>query len=381
VEGLVVFCAMRQRLPNNGSSKDHSQAVSKFKRFDVFSKVHDDYRIKTKSGGLISVVAIIIMMVLFISELSSYLTVEVVDHIMVDTSLGQKLPIGLNITFPHLRCDEVSVDTVDSMGENQVDIAGDMVKVNLDAQGLLSRGDYVAKEGECLSCLEAKDLVETRCCNTCQELKDAYLEADLPYYHVLDTSVQCRDSVGCRVHGDVLVSKVGGNVHVALGKSTVRDGKHVHEFNIKEVSDGFNTSHEIHRLEFGERVAGVLSPLEGTRKIVKHGAYMFHYYIKLVPTLFSSGSGETVYTHQYSVTDNEKNVMLKKGDLTGLPGVFLVYEFTPFMVKKTETVVPFSHFLVSVCAIIGGVFTVAGMIDAALYQGYRRVSKLGKGGD
>lgn len=45
----------------------------------------------------------------------------------------------------------------------------------------------------------------------------------------------------------------------------VRDGKHVHEFNLKDVSDGFNTSHVIHRLEFGERVPGVESPLEVPR--------------------------------------------------------------------------------------------------------------------
>ena len=72
--------------------------------------------------------------------------------------------------------------------------------------------------------------------------------------------------------GDVLVGKVGGNIHVALGKSTIRDGKHVHEFNIQDVTDGFNTSHTIHRLEFGERVSGVQSPLEGTAKVVKQGA-------------------------------------------------------------------------------------------------------------
>merc|ERR1711920_255324 len=206
---------------------------------------------------------------------------------------------------------------------------------------------------------------------------DAYTMAGLPYYHTLDTAPQCRDSVGCQIHGDVLVSKVGGNVHVALGKSTVRDGKHVHEFNIKEVSDGFNTSHEIHRLEFGEAVEGVHSPLEGTTKIVKHGAYMFHYYIKLVPTLLKA-SDHVVYTHQYSVTDNEKNVMVRKGELAGLPGVFLVYEFTPFMVQKIEKVVPLSHFLTSVCAIIGGVFTVAGMIDAILYKSYKGFRKSGK---
>jgi len=352
--------------------------LSELKKFDVYAKVHDDYRIQTKSGGAISLASIIAMTLLFLTELNGYLTVEVVDHIIVDTTLNQKLPIGMNVTFPHLRCDEISVDTVDSMGENQVDLHGGMHKINLDARGFISSGDHIAKSGDCMSCLEAKEYDENRCCNTCQELKDAYSEAGLPYYHILDTAPQCKDAVGCQIHGDVLVSKVGGNVHVALGKSTVRDGKHVHEFNIKEVSDGFNTSHSIHRLEFGERVEGVQSPLEGTTKIVKHGAYMFHYYIKLVPTLYNGRDGRIVYTHQYSVTDNEKNVMVRKGELAGLPGVFLVYEFTPFMVQKIEKPQPLSHFLTSICAIIGGVFTVAGMIDAMLYKSYKGFKARGK---
>jgi hypothetical protein len=373
---------MRQRTGEGVVKEEKKSAraltLSELKKFDVYAKVHDDYRIQTRSGGAISLFSIIAMTLMFLTELNSYLTVEVVDHIIVDTTLNQKLPIGVNITFPHLRCDEISVDTVDSMGENQVDIHGGMAKINLDARGYISSGDHVAKQGDCLSCLEAKEYDENRCCNTCQELKDAYSEAGLPYYHILDTAAQCKDSVGCQIHGDVLVSKVGGNVHVALGKSTVRDGKHVHEFNIKEVSDGFNTSHSIHRLEFGERVEGVQSPLEGTTKIVKHGAYMFHYYIKLVPTLFNGRDNRIVYTHQYSVTDNEKNVMVRKGELAGLPGVFLVYEFTPFMVQKIEKPQPLSHFLTSVCAIIGGVFTVAGMIDAALYKSYKGFKQMNR---
>merc|ERR1711920_376037 len=101
------------------------------------------------------------------------------------------------------------------------------------------------------------------------------------------------------------------------------------------------------------------------------------YYIKLGPTLFTARD-RVVYTHQYSVTDNEKNVMVRKGELAGLPGIFLVYEFTPFMVQKIEKVAPVSHFLTSVSAIIGGVFTVAGMIDAILYRSYKGFRKSGK---
>ena len=61
------------------------------------------------------------------------------DHIVVDTTLNQKLPIGLDITFPNLRCDEVSVDTVDSTGDNQVDVSGTLHKQSLDAQGKESK--------------------------------------------------------------------------------------------------------------------------------------------------------------------------------------------------------------------------------------------------
>mmetsp|Transcript_24032 Transcript_24032/g.52939 ORF Transcript_24032/g.52939 Transcript_24032/m.52939 type:complete len:373 (-) Transcript_24032:63-1181(-) len=367
-----------KRRGGDGSGGGQSRALSELRNCDIYAKVHDDYRIQTKSGGAIFLVALILMVLLFVSELRNHLAVEVADHIIVDTTLNQKLPIGLNITFPHLRCDEVSVDTVDSLGENQVDIAGGLTKLNLDARGFLSHGDREAKSGECLSCMEAAtEEDEKRCCNTCQQLKDAYADAGLPYFHILDTAPQCKDSVGCQVHGDVLVSKVAGNVHVALGKSTIRDGKHVHEFNIRDVNDGFNTSHIIHRLEFGERVHGVESPLEGTTKIVASGAYMFHYYIKLVPTLYSGRNG-VVYTHQYSVTGSEKNVMHKKGELLGLPGVFLVYEFTPFMVQKVEKAVPLSHFLISISAIIGGVFTVAGLIDGMLYKSFRGLTNVVK---
>ena len=43
---------------------------------------------------------------------------------------------------------------------------------------------------------------------------------------------------------------------------------------------------------------------------------------------------------------------------------------------------PLYHFLTTTCAIIGGVFTVAGMLDALLYQSVQLMKKqrLGKAG-
>merc|ERR1712070_1254969 len=97
--------------------------------------------------------------------------------------------------------------------------------------------------------------------------------------------VRARDP-GCQVFGDALVNKVNGNIHVAMGRSRVSDGKHIHEFNYDEIAEsGFNTSHVIHKLRFGEDVNNMESVLEGSGKTVLEGSGMFHYYLKLIPTL------------------------------------------------------------------------------------------------
>jgi len=343
-----------------------NSALSNLQAFDVFSKVQDDHLQKSQAGGIVTMITAIIIAILFWTELQEFCSVEIVDSITVDTRINQKLPISMNVTFPHLRCDEVSVDTVDSAGDNQVDVHGSLQKYQLDSEGRLSK-DRKAKDGECLPCLEGED-EEHKCCNTCQDLKDAYADKDLPYFHILDTAVQCKDSVGCRVFGKVVVNKVSGNVHVALGKSTVKEGKHVHEFNMADLSDGFNTSHMIHSIAFGDQVPGQLSPLDGTTKIVKHGAYMFHYYIKLVPTVWEGRWGSEIYTNQYSVTDTARNVQVRSGELSGLPGVFIVYDFSPFLMRKTEKAKPWSYIFTSICAIIGGVFSIAMIVEMIVHS-------------
>ena len=44
-------------------------------------------------------------------------------------------------------------------------------------------------------------------------------------------------------------------------------------------------------------------------------------------------------------------------------------------VKYHETRMRFLHFLTSVCAIVGGIFTVAGIIDAFVYHGGQAIKK------
>lgn len=128
---------------------------------------------------------------------------------------------------------------------------------------------------------------------------------------------------------------------------------------------------------------------------------MFQYYIKIVPTLLEKENGETVFTNQFSVTKYQKSVSPASGE-SGMPGVFFNYELSPLMVKYTErkkyerqrSIAPshsiviseficrsLGHFLTNVCSIVGGIFTVAGILytflDSSIHA-IRKKMELGK---
>ena len=67
-------------------------------------------------------------------------------------------------------------------------------------------------------------------------------------------------------------------------------------------------------------------------------------------------------------------VSLMSGE-SGMPGVFFSYELAPVMVKYTEKDKSFGHFATGLCAIIGGVFTVAGLIDKIFYTSSRQLEE------
>lgn len=100
---------------------------------------------------------------------------------------------------------------------------------------------------------------------------------------------------------------------------------------------------------------------------------MFYYYIKIVPTTYVRANGATLLTNQFSVTQHVRKVSVFSE--SGMPGIFFSYELSPLMVKYTEKAKSFGHFATNTCAIIGGVFTVAGLIDSLLYHSVKAIQK------
>ena len=94
---------------------------------------------------------------------------------------------------------------------------------------------------------------------------------------------------------------------------------------------------------------------------------MYQYFIQIVPTEFDFLNGLQTRTFQYSVSKQEQFV----NQYGGLPGVFFMLDHSPMRIIYTEAGVSFGSFLTSVCAIIGGIFSVASIVDSVLYRAER----------
>lgn len=59
-----------------------------------------------------------------------------------------------------------------------------------------------------------------------------------------------------------------------------------------------------------------------------------------------------------------------------MPAIWFRYDLTPITVKYTRRRKPLYHFLTTTMAIIGGTFTVAGIIDSLTYTAISIVKKI-----
>ncbi|XP_021291439.1 endoplasmic reticulum-Golgi intermediate compartment protein 3-like [Herrania umbratica] len=373
---------------------------SKLRNLDAYPKVNEDFYSRTLSGGIITLVSSLAIVFLFFSEFRLYLHTVTETKLLVDTSRGEALRINFDVTFPAVPCTLLSLDAMDISGEQHLDIKHDIIKKRINAYGgvIESRQDGIGapkiekplqrhggrlehNETYCGSCFGAEQS-DDDCCNSCEEVREAYRRKGWAMTNV-DLIDQCKregfiqrvkdeDGEGCNIHGSLEVNKVAGNFHFAPGKSFHQTNIFLSDL-LAFQKDSYNISHRINRLAFGEYFPGVVNPLDGAQWIHETSNGMYQYFIKVVPTIYTDISGRTVHSNQYSVTQHFKN--LEFISLNSHPGVFFIYDFSPIKVTFKEEHISFLHFITNICAVIGGIFTVAGIIDSFVYHGQRRMKK------
>lgn len=382
----------------DGNKRQQPSATARYIRsLDAFSrmmKVPEDLRTQSTTGGAISLISLSIIAVLFFSELMSFLTPIRTTSLSVDTGKDELLQIHLDIDFPHVNCEILGVDALDEGGTMRLEINNNLYKRSIDVHGrhiadqsftkLTRQHQNVTSRTSpspspwpngCGSCMGAQQS-KNECCNTCDDVRKAYEKRGWLLTD-MKTVPQCaREGVtsltagsydpthGCNVVGDIAISKVAGRIHITPGHSFSFAGHTLHDFTALRNKE-LDLSHTIHRLSFGAAYPGQANPLDKTRRVAEtkeQRVGQHEYFIRVVPTTYRLTFRREVRTNQYSQTYFFRHSDPNRGDKL-LPGVFLNYDLSPIHVEVTESRPSFFHFVVQLCAIIGGVFTVAGMVS------------------
>ncbi|KAK9471932.1 endoplasmic reticulum vesicle transporter-domain-containing protein [Dipodascopsis tothii] len=380
--------------------------------FDGFSKTVEDARVRTTSGGVVTMAAVALIVYLLASEWIDYRRIVTRPELIVDMTRGERLDINLNVTFPTVPCALLTLDVMDVSGEQQSEVTHGIIKTRLDPSGkalaqeklLLAGPDEAAREaaaalgtdycGPCYGAV-AKEEETTRCCQTCDDVRQAYQEKGWAFGDGSGVE-QCErehypeklkevEHEGCNVAGHLSVNKVIGNFHFAPGRSYTSPQMHVHDLNVYQQSKTTHTfSHEIHHLSFGPYHQSIHNPLDGTKKTTAMRNFNYMYFVKVVSTRFEPLDADPVETNQYSVTSHERSIMGGRDEdhpntmhaRGGIPGVFFSYDISPMkVINHEEHAKSFGSFLTGVCAIVGSVLAVAAVVDRGVWEADKALNR------
>ena len=175
---------------------------------------------------------------------------------------------------------------------------------------------------------------------------------------------------GCMLQGHLLVNRVPGNFHIEARSVN-------HKMNPKMS----NLSHTVHHLSFGpvlsKRAGRYLSgikreifdmdsthPMDGAVYISRQSHEAFHHYINIVSTSLEvgryRGSNEIL---AYQMVQSSQIMHYQEEEI---PEARFSYDLSPMAVDIEIRGKPWYQFITSMCALIGGVFTVSGLLASFL---------------
>lgn len=333
--------------------------LDKVKQFDVYPKIkrsargseEDSHQLQTASGGIVSIVSFVVILWLSSVEISRYFSTQLVEHMKVDTSSVAPLNIEFDISFPSIPCPDLHLCSMDVTGEQHVNIIRQIYKQRLALDGHKIGEPYLDRpDVDDIRVIPGIGILRLRSPEAMAKLKNE----------------------GCNMKGNLRLTKVAGNFHIAVGKGLKYGSHHIHHFNMSDIEE-FNASHIIHSLSFGPKVRVSEDLLDGEQFVlpneggVKYSSHV-EYHIQLIPTTFINRLGWKFYTYRYSVTDEKTKIFPNSQGASQLPGLFFIYKFSPYMIEVKDEHPGFLEFLTSICAIIGGVVATAGILDSALFH-------------
>ena len=319
---------------------------------DLYAKAPSVVQKKSLRGGIMTLGVGLFMCYLFLSELSDHFSVKVNDRLFVDSYahlVDTRVTINLRVSFHAAPCSDLHLDVQDKNGRQQADAVINVKKTPYPLT--------IAKAAEVISGGD-----------------DARAAADAA-------------APGCTLAGTMEVHKKEAQFYIMGAVSELPHGasfeetlNHPHHMVFARAL-AFNASHTVEHFSFGEDFPGKFNALDGVVKGLGGGGggggggavekgpgktgLLYQYFVQVVPTTYHHVGGAKTKSHQYSVTEHRRNARMPGMGITP-PGIVFGYVFSPIAVDFTETQQGLFNFATRMCAVLGGMFTVAGMLSSTL---------------
>ena len=330
-----------------------------------------------------SIICSLTVLYLIITEYQKYRTIDIQSKVHVNTphhyDFNAKIPIFINITFPKVACPIFAVDISDAMG--RFSFAHDESKV------IMNRLFYYPNTKDRMNTEPRKEMVYDR--------REVISNKNGKFLSESDLKQMLPE--GCRIEANLEIKNIPGNIHIS---------GHAHD-DLVDIWTKYNErksidlSHIIHNFEIGNRTINDLLLNSNINDNNAFGEYVSFFPLNdfksvTPPSFIKQLEDETKHGNQYtkkkhaghSHTDNDIKIsyeyfmkivsskykflngdIARKGyqftvashvneQLYQTPIVNFRYNPSGISIEYVEVKEYFSHFIVQLFAIIGGVYVV-----------------------
>ncbi|CAN1318593.1 Protein disulfide-isomerase 5-4 [Linum perenne] len=394
----------------------------------MYRKIPRDLTEASLSGAGLSVIAALSMMFLFGMELSNYLAVSTSTSVIVDKSTdGDFVRIDFNISFPALSCEFAAVDLSDVLGTSRLNITKTVRKFSIDHNLQPTGSEF--HSGPVMHLIKhdvdvGEDEVEGSVtlnernfdgfsnqfpilvvnfyapwCYWSNLLKPSWEKAAKIMAERYDPETDGRiilTKVDCTAEGELCRrNHIQGypSIRIFRKGSDLREdhGHHEHE----SYYGDRDTETLVKLVTCSQTMENLVAPipaiqhkLDNSTQSIKRPApstggcrvegYVdvkkIEHYLQVVKTEVVSSRGYR--EHKIIEEYYEYTAHSSLAESVDIPVAKFHFELSPMQVLITEIPKSFSHFITNVCAIIGGIFTVAGILDSILHNTLRLVKKV-----
>ncbi|CAF3307077.1 unnamed protein product [Rotaria socialis] len=188
------------------------------------------------------------------------------------------------------------------------------------------------------------------------------IQDDLGRHEVgfLENTVRTPDNsgAGCRINATFKIARVPGNFHISTHSAAMQPAN-------------ADMKHVIHDLTFGDSIKGfrqipnrrAFHPLRRFNNTNRPNDASHDYLMKIVPTIYENLRGLRRYPYQFTFFYREYT----PHQHGMVPAIWFRYDIIPITVKYTERRQKFYAFITSICAVVGGSFTVASILDSLIF--------------